>query len=330
MIATLEPPSPLDQWRQRFGGRRRRTQPRPLAAMGYLANGPVIDGPDRGREADHSNTLRRADPPWALRPPIGRVIPAAASPGASASAAPRSAGSSRTSCSSRSLGPGLPARPGQHGTAGPGPATGPRAGPPRTVSAAAGAGAASPAEALGRIPACRRCQHHRRRAGTGGLRRADRQIAPAPAGTPAPRSLRPDPLSRSPGSATTGSRPCAVFADLERFPRRQVFLLRQLPDDLVGFQDAAEFDFHSGLPLAASSGIAPTSESRCLLRRDCRQASVPHYPFLYFQGERFYASHPSDQQRWSRFRRLRRGSPRTPPSRSSSPSGSPTASRRTT
>ena len=45
MIATLEPRSPLDQWRQRLGGRRhRRAQLRPLAAMGYLANGPVIDG----------------------------------------------------------------------------------------------------------------------------------------------------------------------------------------------------------------------------------------------------------------------------------------------
>jgi hypothetical protein len=45
MIATCEQPSPLDQWRKRLGGRRyRRTEPRPLAALGYLANGPVIDG----------------------------------------------------------------------------------------------------------------------------------------------------------------------------------------------------------------------------------------------------------------------------------------------
>jgi hypothetical protein len=43
MIATLQP-SPLDQWRQRFGSRHRRNRrPRPLAALGYLANGPVID-----------------------------------------------------------------------------------------------------------------------------------------------------------------------------------------------------------------------------------------------------------------------------------------------
>lgn len=37
--------SPLDQWRQRLGGRRRfHAQPRPMAALGYLANGPVTQG----------------------------------------------------------------------------------------------------------------------------------------------------------------------------------------------------------------------------------------------------------------------------------------------
>jgi len=41
--ATLEP-SPLDRWRQRLGRRRRRhARPRPLAALGYLVNGPLID-----------------------------------------------------------------------------------------------------------------------------------------------------------------------------------------------------------------------------------------------------------------------------------------------
>jgi hypothetical protein len=44
MIASSQP-TLLDQWCQRLGGRRRhRAQPRPLAALGYLANGPVIDG----------------------------------------------------------------------------------------------------------------------------------------------------------------------------------------------------------------------------------------------------------------------------------------------
>jgi hypothetical protein len=35
----------------------------------------------------------------------------------------------------------------------------------------------------------------------------------------------------------------AIFADLTRFPRRQVFSLNQLPDNLVGFQGAVEFNF---------------------------------------------------------------------------------------
>lgn len=43
MIATSQP-TPLDKWRQRLGGRHRRTEPRPLAALGYLTDGQVIDG----------------------------------------------------------------------------------------------------------------------------------------------------------------------------------------------------------------------------------------------------------------------------------------------
>ena len=43
MIATSQP-TPLDQWRHRLGGRRRRARPRPLAALGYLINGPLVDG----------------------------------------------------------------------------------------------------------------------------------------------------------------------------------------------------------------------------------------------------------------------------------------------
>ena len=44
MIATREP-SPLDRWRHRLGGRRHRhAKPRPLAALGHLVNGPVIEG----------------------------------------------------------------------------------------------------------------------------------------------------------------------------------------------------------------------------------------------------------------------------------------------
>jgi hypothetical protein len=35
----------------------------------------------------------------------------------------------------------------------------------------------------------------------------------------------------------------AIFADLERFPARQVFRLRDAHHDLIGFHEAAEFDF---------------------------------------------------------------------------------------
>ena len=35
--------SPLDHWRYRLGGQRRRARPRPLAAMGYLTEGPAED-----------------------------------------------------------------------------------------------------------------------------------------------------------------------------------------------------------------------------------------------------------------------------------------------
>jgi hypothetical protein len=37
-------PTPMDLWRERLGGRRRRNTFRPLVAMGYLAQGPVIEG----------------------------------------------------------------------------------------------------------------------------------------------------------------------------------------------------------------------------------------------------------------------------------------------
>ena len=44
MISTVDL-SPLDQWRKRFGGRRRRRdRPWPQAALGYLTDGPVVDG----------------------------------------------------------------------------------------------------------------------------------------------------------------------------------------------------------------------------------------------------------------------------------------------
>jgi hypothetical protein len=34
-----------------------------------------------------------------------------------------------------------------------------------------------------------------------------------------------------------------IFVDLARFPQHQVFRLEDLPGNLVGYQDAAEFNF---------------------------------------------------------------------------------------
>ena len=85
-----DPLSPLDQWRQRLGGRRRRVQPRPLAAMGYLADGPVTDGLI---EVENLTIVLLYDEPIRMGiVPFGWPdIPAAAYRGASASAATISA-----------------------------------------------------------------------------------------------------------------------------------------------------------------------------------------------------------------------------------------------
>jgi hypothetical protein len=51
----------------------------------------------------------------------------------------------------------------------------------------------------------------------------------------------------------------AVFADLGEFPEQQVVPLRELPRDLQGFQDAAAFDFHGSRfrPVRSGHPVAP-------------------------------------------------------------------------
>jgi len=51
----------------------------------------------------------------------------------------------------------------------------------------------------------------------------------------------------------------AVFAALERLPRRQVFHLGNRPDDLVGFQGAAEYDFREGFRQPSGEPVAAAS-----------------------------------------------------------------------
>lgn len=59
----------------------------------------------------------------------------------------------------------------------------------------------------------------------------------------------------------------SIYADLQQFPRRQVFRLRHLPDDLVGFQGAVEFNFYDGQRQRTGIGNAAVL--------DCMPASAP-------------------------------------------------------
>lgn len=53
----------------------------------------------------------------------------------------------------------------------------------------------------------------------------------------------------------------AVFADLCDFPRRQVAPLENLPDDLQGFQAATQFDFYNSRFRTVSRDVRPTTRS---------------------------------------------------------------------
>ena len=241
-IATLEP-SPLDRWRQRLGGRRRRhVQPRPLAALGYLAGGPLIDGLV---EIGKLTTVILYDEP--IRPGYCALWLAGYS-------------SSRVPWGVRFGGPeqclflkdlSLQPVPGAQGYR---------------------LDLASEEVLVLGLQLERELDRHARYRQRHVRKRV--QLPKLWAG------FRPADLARITGdgpelaayAARTGRLPqrllehlrrdlfglalyplawvshhwqqaVAVFADLERFPKRQVFRLQQLPDDLVGYQDAAEFNF---------------------------------------------------------------------------------------
>ncbi|MFH1265220.1 MAG: hypothetical protein ABIK89_05790 [Planctomycetota bacterium] len=234
--------SPLDRWRRCLGGRRRRANPRPLAALGYLAGGPVIDGLV---EIDRLTTVILYDEP--IRPGYCALRLAGYS-------------SSRIPWGVRFGGPeqcrflkDLSLQP---------------------VSGAQGYRldlASDELLVLG-LQLERELDRH--------ARYRQRHVRKRPrlpklwAGfLPADSaSITGDGPELAAYAARTGRLPqrllkhlrrdrfglalyplawvshhwqqaVAVFADLGRFPKRQVFRLRQLPDDLVGYQDAAEFNF---------------------------------------------------------------------------------------
>jgi len=246
MIATLEPHSPLDQWRKRLGGRCRRTQPRPLAAMGYLANGPVIDGlievEDLTLVLLYDEQIRPGHCALRLAGYSGTRIPWGV----------RFGGPDQCKFfKDLSLQP----VPG---------ACGYRLDLDNPEILHLGLALERELERLARY----RQQHIREQVCLpklwAGFRPADAAgitgdgpelIAYAAHTGRSPRHLL-ERLWRDQGGLTLHplawvshhwQQAVAIFADLERFPRRQVFRLRQLPDDLVGFHDAAEFHFRSGV-----------------------------------------------------------------------------------
>ena len=199
MIATLQP-SPLDQWRQRFGGRRRRNRrPRPLAALGYLAHGPVIEGLI---EVEKLLLIVLYDAP------TGHGQHALRLAGYSGTRVPwgvKWGGAEQCRFLKNLLlqpvpnGPGLRLSTASTDSVAAGAATGPRFGEARSSPVAARAATAPLAVSLGRIQAGRRRHDHRRRAGTGGILPSHRQGQLAVAGRDSARILRPFALPASRG-----------------------------------------------------------------------------------------------------------------------------------
>lgn len=242
MIAT-EQPTLLDQWRRRFGGRRRRIQPRPLAAMGYLTDGAVADGLV---EVEKLTVVLVYDEPIRSGPCAVRLV---------------GYSGSRVSWGARLGGPGqcrfvkdLALQP----VAG---ASGyridladeelltlamalnrqlDRCGRfPRQVRQRpflpkfwAGFRAEDAASITGDGPelaayAARSGQSPQRLLEQ--IRREHQGLIPLPL----------------PWTSHAWQQAATIFVDLERFPRQQVFRLENRPGDLAGFHDAAEFDFVS-------------------------------------------------------------------------------------
>ena len=237
----------LDKWRQRLSRQRRfhgaGAQRRPMAALGYQAQRPGNPGLDRDRKADPSNSVRRLRSKKTVLPCGWQGILPLLSPGASASAVRTNAGSSKTCHSSQLPDPGLSARPRRHGAAFAGAWTGPRTGPPYSVSSEAAAPSRSDCRNFGpdsaRWTTCRSPATARNSPSTCAAVACGQLVSWSNYAA----SISALFFIRLPGSAITGGEAVAVFADLERFPRRQVFSLERLPGDLIGFEGAARFDF---------------------------------------------------------------------------------------
>jgi hypothetical protein len=247
MIATFES-SLLDQWDQQLGGRRRRDHPRSLAALGYLVGGPVVEGLIEIEKLTivilSDQPVRRGQCALRLAGFDGRPVPWGAKWGGPEQ--------SRFLKDLR-----LQSIPGGHGLR-------LDAGRPDLLRLALALD--REIEQHARHPHLPRGRHLRLPKLWAGFRRSD---ATGLVGGGPELTAYAERIHRSRGELMARiRREClglalyplswvsqhwkqavAVLADLERFPRRQVFRVHHLPEDLVGFQDSAEFDFwHSRFP----------------------------------------------------------------------------------
>lgn len=259
MIALAEP-TPLDQWRHRFGGRRRQyARPRPAAALGYLTNGPVVEGlieiqklvlvvlydepDDHGRLALRLAGFCGAAVPWGVKwggPEQSRFFKnLCLQPRPEARGARADLASTDLVRLGLQLDRELERHVRYHRRRTPQPVQLPRvwAGfrPDSRTITGDGPELAAHCRKTGRTASDllqNSCRDHF--------------------------GLKILPLE---WTSHQWQQMAAVFADLENFPRRQVFSLQHRPEDLLGYHGAAEHDFYWSRFRAPSRspGVRPAS-----------------------------------------------------------------------
>jgi len=251
MTATLDP-SPLDLWRKRLGGRRRRACPRPLAALGYLINGPVLAGliPVENLTVVllYDELIRPGQCALRLAGYCGRRIPWGV----------RFGGPDNCMFRKDLM---LQPIPGGRGY---------RLDLARADLLTLGLAIDRELDCCARF-----CQQQLRErpflpklwaafqpADTAKITGDGPELAAYAARTRRSPQRLLEQLRREhlglilqplAWVSHHWQQAEAVFADLERFPRRQVFCMQRMPDDLMGFHDAVEFDFNSHSPAGADS-----------------------------------------------------------------------------
>ena len=258
MIA-LSQPAPLDQWRQQFGGRRHRPAlARPVASLGYLRSGPAIEGlieidklvfvvlfddPDeRGRSALRLAGFSGRRIPWGVRwggpeqSKFFKNLLLQPMPGA------RGLRLDTTSADLLRLGLQLDRDVQRHIR------YGRRFKRPqvRLPRLWAGFRAADAATITGDGPELEAYGRHTGRSPDDLLKTVRRSHFGLT-------------LFPFPWASHHWQQAVAVFADLNRYPQRQVFPLHRLPDDLVGCQQVAEYDFFNSRFRLPSADHSPGS-----------------------------------------------------------------------